>query len=146
MRKNFWMRALAGGGALAVAGGVLYGCGSAPAADDRDVAQRADAIMKPSFKAHGQAKLDRLDQDETQRLCSEYAGQPLPQTVAHEIEQANLATIRYPADGKLIGDWKKGEAIAQNGTGFQYSDDPSNPAGANCYACHQLSPNELSYG
>ena len=29
---------------------------------------------------------------------------------------------------------------------MQYSDDPKVPAGANCYACHQLAPQELSYG
>jgi sulfur-oxidizing protein SoxX len=128
----------------ATAGGVLYGCASAPA--DRADGQRAEAMLKSSFKAHGQATLDRLDQDETQRLCSEYAGRALPQPVAERIEKANLATIRFPADGKLVGDWKSGEKIAQSGRGFQYSDDPAKPAGANCYACHQLSPQELSYG
>src|SRR5204862_517185 len=30
--------------------------------------------------------------------------------------------------------------------GMQYSDDPKGPVGANCYACHQLAPQELSYG
>ena len=71
---------------------------------------------------------------------------PLTAATAQRIEQANLATVRYPADGNLVGDWKRGEAIAQSGQGFQYSDDPQKPAGANCYACHQLSPKELSYG
>jgi sulfur-oxidizing protein SoxX len=127
-----------------VAACIVYGCASAPAGND--VSERAEAMMKSSFKAHGQATLARLDQDETQRLCSDYAGRPLPTPVAERIEKANLATIRYPADGKLVGDWKSGEKIAQSGQGFQYSDDPKSPAGANCYACHQLSPQELSYG
>jgi sulfur-oxidizing protein SoxX len=135
------------GGALLIgvaAAAMLYGCASAPA--DRADDHRAEAMLKSSFKAHGQATLDRLDQDETQRLCSEYAGRALPQPVAERIEKANLATIRLPADGKLVGDWKSGEKIAQSGQGFQYSDDPKKAAGANCYACHQLSPQELSYG
>ena len=127
------------------AGGVLHGCATAPS-DDPETGARAAAMMKSSFKARGQAKLDRLDQDETQRLCSEYANRPLPASVAEKIQQANLATINYPADGKLVGDWKEGEKIAQSGQGFQYSDDPARPAGANCYACHQLSPKELAYG
>jgi sulfur-oxidizing protein SoxX len=130
---------------VAVAAGVLYGCAGVPPADSR-VDERAAAMMKSSFKARGQATLARLEQDETQRLCSEYAGRALPKPVAQRIEQANLATVRYPADGNLVGDWKRGEAIAQSGQGFQYSDDPQKPAGANCYACHQLSPKELSYG
>ena len=102
--------------------------------------------MKASFKPRGQAGLDRLDQDETQRLCSAYAPKAPPKDVAERIEAANLATIRYPADGKLVGDWKNGERIAQEGRGMQFSDDPTGPSGANCYACHQLTPQEVSYG
>jgi sulfur-oxidizing protein SoxX len=144
MRKRIRHRLVAGAATIAAAGAVLYGCASAPV--DTQAGERAAAMMKSSFKAHGQATIARLDQDETQRLCSEYAERPLPASVAQRIEQANLATVRYPADGNLVGDWKNGEKIAQSGQGFQYSDDPSKPAGANCYACHQLSPKELSYG
>ena len=144
MRKTLVHRCLAAAAVVTVAVGVLLGCATAPA--DDGVGDRAAAMMKSSFKARGQATLDRLDQDETQRLCSEYAGRPLPAPIASRIQQANLATIRYPADGKLAGDWKSGEKIAQSGQGFQYSDDPKKPAGANCYACHQLTPQELSYG
>ena len=124
--------------------GVVVGCVTTPS--DAETSARAAAVLKASFKPHGQAGLDRLDQDETQKLCSEYAGKPLPKDVAAGIEKANLATIRWPADGKLMGDWKAGEKIAQEGRGMQYSDDPKLPAGANCYACHQLSPRELSFG
>jgi sulfur-oxidizing protein SoxX len=122
----------------------IVGCAGAPSDD----AVRAEAaqVMKASFKARGQAGLDRLDQDETQRICSAYAGRALPSNVASAIEQRNFAMIRYPADGQLVGDWKNGEKIAQEGRGKQYSDDPAGPVGANCYACHQLSPQELSYG
>ena len=138
------------GGALAAAVlvaasvGALHGCATSPS--DAETAARAAAVLKASFSARGQAGLDRLDQDETQKLCSEYANRPLPATTAAKIQLANLATIRYPADGNLVGDWKSGEKIAQSGQGFQFSDDPKNPAGANCYACHQLTPQELSYG
>ena len=51
-----------------------------------------------------------------------------------------------PADGKLLGDWKKGEKVAKNGRGGQFSDPPGTVAGGNCYACHQLDPKEVSYG
>ena len=53
--------------------------------------------------------------------------------------------MKYPADGKLMGSWQAGERVAQSGVGKQFNDNPSQPAGANCYACHQLSPQELSY-
>jgi sulfur-oxidizing protein SoxX len=123
---------------------VLAGCATAPS--DQQVSAKAAEMMKASFKPRGQAGLDRLDQDETQRLCSETAGKPPSKDVAAKIEAANLATIKYPADGKLAGDWKNGEKIAQEGRGKQFSDDPAGPVGANCYACHRLSGSELSYG
>lgn len=105
----------------------------------------AEAVMKASFKDRGQAKVDRLNQDETQRLCSQY---PLtrPADVAKKIEALNMKLVKYPADGKLLGDWKEGEKIAQSGVGKQFSDDPTKPAGGNCYACHELTKAEISFG
>jgi len=123
---------------------VPLGCAIAPSNDE--IAAQATAMLQSSFKASGQAGLDRLTQDETQRACSELAGKAPPREVAEKIEKLNLASIRYPADGKLIGDWKNGEKIAQEGRGKQFSDDVAGPVGANCYACHQLTPQELSYG
>jgi sulfur-oxidizing protein SoxX len=123
---------------------LLVGCATAPG--EAEVAAKAAAMLRASFREQGQAKLDRLDQDDTQKACSEYTGKALPKDVAERIEKANLAAIRWPADGRFVGDWKNGEKIAQEGRGMQYSDDPTGPVGANCYACHQLAPQELSYG
>jgi sulfur-oxidizing protein SoxX len=114
--------------------------------DDQETAGRAAAALRSSFRPAGQAGLDRLDQDETQRTCSAAAGKPLPAELASRIEAANLATVHYPADGRLLGDWKNGERIAQEGRGQQFSDDPAGPVGGNCYACHQLAPSELAFG
>jgi sulfur-oxidizing protein SoxX len=137
MQTNSILRAAALGTA------VLAGCASM---GDEEAAQKAVALMKASFVEQGQAKLDRLDQDETQRLCSKPPAAELARTVAERIEKVNLEAIRYPADGRLLGDWKSGERIAQSGVGMQYSDDPKQPSGANCYACHQLSKQEISFG
>lgn len=130
--------------------------GAAPAADRKPRRQDAKAqaerrrvqeVMRASFKEKGQAGLDRLDQDELQAACSRVpADGPLPQAVAKRLLAAEKATIVYPAGASLLGDWKKGEAIAQSGVGKQFSDDPQKPSGGNCYACHQLSRAELSYG
>jgi L-cysteine S-thiosulfotransferase len=134
-------------GIVAVAGAlVVLGCASVTAPSDAQTSAQAAAMLKASFVARGQAGLDRLDQDETQKLCTEYANKPLPKDVAQNIEKMNLATVKWPADGKYVGDWKKGEALAQEGRGKQYSDDPNGPVGGNCYACHQLTPQEVSYG
>ena len=123
---------------------LIVGCASAPSSEE--ITAKATAMLKTSFRASGQAGLDRLNQDETQQICSALAGKAPAKDVAEKIEKLNLATIKYPADGKLLGDWKTGERIAQDGRGKQFSDDPKGPVGANCYACHQLAPQELSYG
>ena len=108
--------------------------------------EQVKAELEASFQAKGQAKLDRLDQDEVQKQCSLVrAGKPLDPEAAKRIEAAQMATIRYP-EGTLLGDWKAGEKIAQTGTGKQYTDNPATPAGGNCYACHQLAPAEVAYG
>jgi sulfur-oxidizing protein SoxX len=139
MKKNKTLAALAmlglGAGCAHIAGG-----------GDDAYGEKALAMMKASFKESGQAKLDRLDQDDMQRLCSEYAEKPMPKEIAQKLEQDQQKLIKYPADGKLVGDWKLGERIAQSGIGKQFSDDPKVPAGANCYACHQLTKAELSFG
>jgi len=114
---------------------------------DGEADAKALAMMKASFKERGQAKLDRLDQDAMQKMCSRYHGDnKMPKEVGEKLEKEQQALIRYPADGKYLGDWKSGERIAQSGVGKQFSDNPANPNGANCYACHQLTKEELSFG
>ncbi|MEY4535853.1 MAG: SoxX protein [Pseudomonadota bacterium] len=106
------------------------------------------ASIKASFAERGLAKLDRLDQTEIQKVCSESlsSGVEVPKATREKMEQAIYAAIPYPEDGKYIGDWKEGEKIAQNGRGLQFSDVAGAPNGANCYACHQLTPTEISFG
>src|SRR5690349_6040565 len=122
----------------------LVGCATTP--NDAEVSAKAAQVMKASFNARGQAQLTRLDQDETQKLCTDAKVKAPSKEVADKIEKQNLAMIKWPADGKYAGDWKNGERIAQEGRGMQYSDDPKGPVGGNCYACHQLAPQEVSYG
>lgn len=138
------MKMLVAGGIAAAVATVVVGCATTP--DDAQTTAKATALMKTSFKARGQAGLDRLDQDETQKLCSAAATKAPPKDVTEKIEKINLALIVWPADGKLMGDWKNGEKIAQEGRGKQWSDDPKGPVGGNCYACHQLAPQEMSFG
>jgi sulfur-oxidizing protein SoxX len=130
---------------LATLGLIAAGCATVVSTEEREA--QALALMKASFKENGQAKLDRLDQDAMQKMCSRYHGDnKMPKEVGEKLEKEQQALIKYPADGKLVGDWKAGERIAQSGVGKQFSDNPANPNGANCYACHQLSKQELAYG
>ncbi len=120
----------------------IAACASTPS--DADVA----SALKTSFAERGIAKLDRLDQSSLQNLCSKVAesGKELEPAVREKIEHNLLAAIPYPQDGKYLGDWREGEKIAQNGRGLQFSDLAGVPNGANCYACHQITPQEISYG
>jgi sulfur-oxidizing protein SoxX len=106
------------------------------------------AVLKASFSERGPAKLDRLDQNEVQKICTQAdaTGKPVDEAVRKKIETALYANIPYPADAKYIGNWQAGEKIAQDGTGLQFSDAIGKPSGANCYACHQIAPKEISYG
>ena len=121
---------------------LIAGCAASPSA--QDVLQ----TLKSSFSERGVATLDRLDQTELQRVCSEaaVAGKPLAAATRERLQKTIYEAIQYPADGKYLGDWREGEKIAQNGRGLQWSDAAGAANGANCYACHQLSPQEISYG
>jgi len=57
-----------------------------------------------------------------------------------------MAEIKPPSDGKYLGSWKAGEAIAQSGRGATWSDTTKTPNGGGCYNCHQISKQEISYG
>jgi sulfur-oxidizing protein SoxX len=129
---------------VAAVAAVAVGCATAPT--EAETQAKAAQILKASFKARGQAGMDRLDQDETQKVCTEYGVKAPPKDVAEKIEKQNLASIKWPADGKYMGNWRNGERVAQDGRGKQWSDDPTGPVGGNCYACHQLAPQEVSYG
>lgn len=130
-------------GATLAAAALLVGC-AATGPSREEIVQ----TLKSSFSDRGVAKLDRLDQSDLQRECSQAAvsGKPLDEKTRDRIQKAVLASIKYPADGKYIGDWREGERIAQNGRGMQWSDAAGAANGANCYACHQVSPQEISYG
>jgi L-cysteine S-thiosulfotransferase len=105
-------------------------------------------LLLASFKTKGQANIDRLNQTELQQACSlaETAPGGLPDTQRTALQNAALASVKYPGDGKYLGDWKAGEKIAQSGKGFQFNDKEGSTSGGNCYACHQLAPQELAYG
>src|SRR5207253_9364662 len=101
-------------------------------------------LMQRDFHPRGQATMERLAQDGVQRVCTETRDRP-PAEVAKALEADQMKTITYP-QGSLMGDWKRGEAIAQSGRGLTWNDKAGEATGGSCYNCHQLAPKELSYG
>lgn len=112
-------------------------------------AKRLDAktveIIKRDFRDKGIAKADRVNQDELQAACSKYED-VLPDALKAKLEAEQAAEIKWPADGKYMGDWKAGEKLAQSGRGMTWSDKPEDAPGGNCYNCHRLSAKEIAYG
>ena len=122
----------------------LVSCATQPTMQQVDEATQQ--IVKSSFREQGDAKLERLAQDASNRACSESQGAALVEQIAKSIEAASLQTVKFPADGKLIGNWAEGEKIAQSGRGLTWTDKTSEANGGSCYNCHQISKTELSYG
>lgn len=127
---------------VGVATVALTACASTP--DAAKVDQITQAMLRASFREQGIAKLDRLEQDAVQRACS--ADVPPPDSVARQLEAAAQATIVWPADGVYLGDWREGEKLAQNGRGMTWTDPAGVPSGGNCYNCHQVTKEEISFG
>jgi sulfur-oxidizing protein SoxX len=115
-------------------------------------AQKVDpavqAVMDRSFREQGIAKLDRIQQDEIQVLCSDekFRDSPEGKKKAEALQAAALAAIKPPSDGKYLGNWAEGEKIAQSGRGATWTDSLKTVNGGGCYNCHQISKQEISHG
>ena len=125
-------------------------CGVTGVAADEALDDAVEKIMRESFStASPEQWKSRLEQDEVQGLCSRFRNRPPPE-IAERILQLSNQDFRYPADGKLLGDWTKGEKLASSGKGGHigtiHPDPPGRKRGANCYACHALARSELSAG
>ena len=133
------MLMIGGAAAALVLGGCAY---MASGPSDAEVVQ----TLKSSFRDKGIAKLDRLEQTELQKACSAHAQGDMPDALREKLERTALAAVKQPADGDYLGDWRRGEKIAQSGRGLQSSDTEKTVNGGNCYACHELSKEELAFG
>ena len=140
-KTTFRLVATAGAAAAAVA---LASCASGPSPADLD--KIAAQTMQASFRDQGIAKIDRIKQDLAQAACSSDKA-PDEATAARIMADAK-ASVKWPAGGQYLGDWREGEKIAQNGRGMTWTDASAAPTanGGNCYNCHQISKEEISYG
>lgn len=89
--------------------------------------------VQQAIQNGGSKFAETMKQDPDQALCSQYRDKLPPEQVGGFLERQR-ALIKYPADGKLMGDWKQGEALF------------TNPRKGNCYACHTGDPKEAGAG
>lgn len=132
--------------AMIFAVGALCVQGAAHAQQAND--PKFNKMMKEGFQAKGIAGLDRIQQDETQKFCSDpkFSESKAGDAMRAKLQKLNMASIKQPSDGVYVGDWKKGEAIAQSGRGATWTDSVDTAVGGGCYNCHQIDKKEISYG
>ena len=117
---------------------------AAPAALAEPTARDVQDIHLRDFHAKGIVKKEAAAQDAVQRICTVTNDRPSAE-IAKQLEADQMKTIAFPA-GDLMGDWKRGEDIAQSGRGMTFSDAAGTPNGGSCYNCHQMAAKEISYG
>ncbi len=134
---------------VAIAAGCAGSGGTAGTLSNAELDALTAQIVKADFHDKGIVKVaEAFREDETTRACNaaDVAGKPLDEATAKRIEALNLQTIKWPSDGKFLGDWKEGEKIAQSGRGMTWTDKAGSVNGGNCYNCHQIDKKEISFG
>ena len=137
-----------GKGVLMAALALAVGATCAPVAlraADTALDAQFKQLLQRDFRARASAGMDRLEQDVVQRICTDSRDRP-PAAERETPLKEQMALIRWPSDGRFLGDWRAGEKIAQEGRGMTWSDRPGGPAGGSCYGCHQISPQEIAFG
>jgi len=117
---------------------------AAPIALAEPTAREVQDIHLRDFHTKGVVKKETVAQDGVQRICTLANDHPSAE-VTKQLEADQMKTITFPS-GSLMGDWKRGEDIAQSGRGMTFSDAPGTPNGGSCYNCHQMAATEISYG
>jgi sulfur-oxidizing protein SoxX len=131
---------------FAAAALTVAGCASYP--DEATTRQMAEKMVFEAFSA-SPAHMKRLEQDRSQQICSKVGDAQLTQAEAAEVVKLARASIKYPASGKVVGDWKIGDKLAHDGAGDRIRDGKTENRkenGALCQNCHALAPGEINVG
>ncbi|MEZ5818495.1 MAG: sulfur oxidation c-type cytochrome SoxX [Hyphomicrobiaceae bacterium] len=129
----------------ALAVGLLLCVPAVASAEERADPAKFEKVYGDMFRNAKGDWAKRVERDETQKICSQYRNN-LPTAEFEKVVAREKGNVVLPADGKVMGDWKAGEKIAQSGFGLRFNDKPGTVVGGNCYACHQMSKKELSFG
>ena len=131
---------------IKVAAGLAVAFAGLPLAAQEVTREQVEAVVADAFR-HAPPELQaRVQQDETNAVCSQYRDNP-PDDLWDAILEREQARIAYPEDGVLMGDWQVALKNANNGWGWRMGDtNPDRVIGGNCYACHQLTEEEVAYG
>ena len=139
--KNFTLWSLS-----AAAGLLVAGCATYP--DQTTTRQMAEKMVFEAFSG-SPVHLKRLEQDHSQQICSKVGDAKLSQDEAAEVVSLARESIKYPASGQIVGNWKTGDMLAHDGSGDRIRDGKTENRkenGALCQNCHALAPGEINVG
>lgn len=134
------------GCAFAAAAALLAGCATYP--DQATTRQIGDKMVFEAF-SFSPVHRKRLEQDRSQQICSKIGDAKLTQEEAAEVVKLARASIKLPASGKIVGDWKTGDRLAHDGAGDRIRNGKTEKRkenGALCQNCHALAPGEINVG
>lgn len=85
---------------------------------------------------------ERMKQDKIQEACSQLKGEePDPATIK-KVKKIAEKSVEYPEGGIELGDWKKGQKLAENAYGWRVAhkvdDHDKRDPGGLCMNCHVL--------
>ena len=132
---------------LFVPAAIAFGCASFPDAETTRAA--AEQLVAEAYPGMPAELTGRAAQDSGQKLCSRTTDEKLSSDESARIVEAARASIKYPASGKLVGDWKVGAKLVQDGRGMRVRDgrvEKVKENGALCINCHALDPQEVNVG
>ncbi len=117
--------------------------------DAQTVRELGEKAVAGSYPGMPESLTRRAVQDRAQQICSKISGDKLTQEEAAEVVKLSRESIRYPASGNLVGDWKTGARLAYAGQGGRIIGGKVEKAkenGALCSNCHALAPKEFNVG
>ena len=100
---------------------IATGCASFP--DARSVRELAEKMVAEAHPLASPELRRRQVQDRSQQICSAIGtAKPSPDQLDEVVTLAR-ASIRYPDDGRLMGDWKTGAQLVVDGAGQRIVDE-----------------------
>ena len=126
---------------------LVPGCASFP--DPQATRGLAEKMVAESYPGMPETLTRRAVQDRAQAICSKVGHAKPTQEEAAEVVRLSRETLKYPASGRLAGDWKAGARLAYAGQGgriVQGKVEMAKENGALCSNCHALDPGEVNVG
>ena len=123
------------------------GCMSFP--DAQATHGLGEKMVAESYPGMPESLTRRAVQDKAQAICSKIGPEKLTREEAAEVVRLSRESMKYPAPGKLAGDWKAGARLAYAGQGGRVvggTVETATENGALCSNCHALDPAEVNVG